>query len=281
MHSVMRDHKTYKLSKSATHLNSLMRGLEVLEAIAQAGGMQVKEIAHQLRINLSTCYHTLNTLEEAGYLVKQRDGTYVLGSKIPYLNNLFRQSIVPQQILWEGLQRLADLSGETVYLGSERNNAIEIQWVIESPKMVRVPDIYVGCNDYPHARLLPKAIMAFWPERKLDRFYQGYDFVPFTARTPLNLEQLKIQLEETRLRGYCYDDQEMYPGVCCLAAPIFQPDGNVASAYGIAVPHDRFAASKDYLIQILLEVSREVSCRLGGDGTPARRRGRKHGCQAV
>ena len=65
-------------SRTPTHrsgtIQSLRRGLQVLQAIADAGGRaSLTDIAHKLGLNFSTTHHLAKTLEEDGYLVQDED----------------------------------------------------------------------------------------------------------------------------------------------------------------------------------------------------------------
>ena len=44
------------------------------------------------------------------------------------------------------------------------------------------------------------------------------------------------QLEEARVRGYAWDDQERTVGVRCVAAPVFGYDGRVVATISVAAP---------------------------------------------
>ena len=65
---------------------SVQRGLWILELQAQhPRGLNAKQISLKLQLNLSTCYHLLNTLEHEGYMVKDSDSlSFKLGGKIGF-----------------------------------------------------------------------------------------------------------------------------------------------------------------------------------------------------
>src|SRR5262249_34775902 len=65
---------------------SLWRGRRILELLAaEPEGLLAKTISFRTGLNLSTCYHLLNTLIAAGYVVKQGDTQrFALTGKISY-----------------------------------------------------------------------------------------------------------------------------------------------------------------------------------------------------
>ena len=67
-------------------INSVQRELLILELLAQhQNGLNAKQVSQHLQINLSTCYHLLNTLIFSGYVVKDPDTLHFrLSGKIGY-----------------------------------------------------------------------------------------------------------------------------------------------------------------------------------------------------
>jgi hypothetical protein len=64
-------------------IQSVSRALRILEEVARSPRpLPVKVIARCCRLNLSTAYHLTRTLCYEGYLVRQADGGYVIGSEV-------------------------------------------------------------------------------------------------------------------------------------------------------------------------------------------------------
>ena len=78
---------------------SVQRALSVLNLLAEhPQGLSAREISAKLRLNISTCYHVLNTLLASGYLDRHpHSQVYLLGPQIPFLNNAFVQSLAKQE----------------------------------------------------------------------------------------------------------------------------------------------------------------------------------------
>ena len=79
--------QTTTTSSTKTDLiGSVQRALRILELLAKhPAGLNAKQIHQKLRLNLSTCYHLLNTLLVADYVVKDPDSLqFRLSGKIGY-----------------------------------------------------------------------------------------------------------------------------------------------------------------------------------------------------
>src|SRR5690349_3099802 len=99
-------------------INSLLRGLQILELLAtEPEGLLAKTVSFRTGLNLSTCYHLLNTLVAGGYVSKQPDTQrFALTGKISYpcYAALEQARIVPE--LQPHLQALREATRETSYL---------------------------------------------------------------------------------------------------------------------------------------------------------------------
>src|SRR2546421_10126807 len=80
-------------------LHSVQRALRVLNLIAEhPQGLSARDVSNLLLLNVSTCYHILNTLVSSGYLDRHpHNQTYLLGPQIPFLNNAFVQGLAGQE----------------------------------------------------------------------------------------------------------------------------------------------------------------------------------------
>lgn len=219
-------------------------------------GYEVKEISYGNKLNISTCYHILNTLQDEEYVIKKADGRYILGPKIPRLFNAFNKTATP---VLEVLNELHHETDETAYLVGVNDNRIIVQSAIESKQSLRVSPLYIGYNDNHHARATSKAIIAFWEEAEVNDFFAAYDFNGLTKKTPQTLEQIKVQLESIKNQGFSLEEEEFSIGVCGIAAPIMGPIGRPIGAFGLSLPKERYLLMKDKLIDKVVSSANKVS----------------------
>ncbi|GIM44971.1 IclR family transcriptional regulator [Collibacillus ludicampi] len=252
------------MQKSGTKIKSVMKALKILDLLGKnPNGLLIKDISIELKINLSTTYHLINTMLDLGYVMKTKDDIYLLGYRIPFLNNAYLQSLAPDTMLNNFLRELSDITLETAYLGKEHNNEVIIQNIIECPQAIKVNKLYIGYKDYPYARALPKAIIAFWPDSKIEQYFMGKTFEKLTESTPSNLDELMLDLYEIRKRGYSLDEEGFKKGICCIAAPVFDANKEPVAAYSVSLPHERYYKNRDKYVEKVCEIAKKASRYFG------------------
>jgi IclR family acetate operon transcriptional repressor len=97
------------------------------------------------------------------------------------------------------------------------------------------------------------------------RFGRG-ELRRFTVQSITTLDQLIAELLRVRARGYAYDDEEMHPGVRCLAAPVRGHLGQTVAAIGISGPIGRLTRERlPVLATAVRAAAQEVSLAMGFD----------------
>jgi IclR family acetate operon transcriptional repressor len=166
-------------------LKTVSRALKLLEWIGGVQGQDptVREAAEALGLNITTCYHVVNTLAAAGYLMRGPDRGLRLGPQVAVLYQAFHQSLQPARELLALLQDLGRKVRETVYLSTwDRGNVI-LQAVVEAPEALRVAGLYVGLRGAMHCRAGGKAILAYLSSDEVDAFIRENSLKAHTPMT--------------------------------------------------------------------------------------------------
>lgn len=223
-------------------IGSVQRALRIMELLAQyPAGLNAKQVSQKLSLNLSTCYHLLNTLMDSGYAIKDpQTFLFRLSGKIGYtiLAQAGPAQIVQQLI--PHVQALQEATLETAYLSLWDGAEITLSAIAESPRAVRVKSLTVGYTEANHASALGKAILAYFDETQLERYFSNRDLPAYTPNTLTDLTALKSYLPQVRQQGYSLDFEEYLPDVCCLGVPIFDAWGNVMASIAISLPTTRY-----------------------------------------
>jgi len=131
--------------KATTTLQTVERALAFLEAVAQARRPpRLKEVAQALSINVTTSYHLLNTLQLAGYVTRDSDGTLRIGSRAAILYQGLVRNFALGRELMPVIAELSASTGETTYIAALNHEKVIIQALVEGDQAVRVTGLYVG-----------------------------------------------------------------------------------------------------------------------------------------
>lgn len=244
----------------------LLKALEVLKCVGQQPEpLSLKDIALRVGMPKTSVFRYLRTFEAAGMIVhdKTRD-LYRIDTRIIGMINLGGEMERLRQICLPHMQRLCELSGETVNLGVMEGSDIVYLEIIESPHAGKL-QARVGRRHPVHTTAIGKAMLARMPEEErsaaLPRVLRQR-----TRRSILERQNLFIELEKIGRAGVAEDNSENEDGAICLGAPLFNASGAVIA--GISISALASAVSKDWKREMtphILTEAASISEQLGFD----------------
>lgn len=227
---------------------SLLRGLSVLEAMAEIGDpVGPGKLAEVTGLDKATISRLLATFTHAGYVVAEPGtGQSRLTSRVLRLSRGFLENVDLRTLARPHLAALRDTVNETAHLGVLDGTRVVYIDKLESLNSVRLVSA-VGQTMPVHTTALGKAMLATLPEQQRARFLGALDPAgePSTAgsaRTAL-LEELRVTAE----RGWSIDAAENEPNVVCVGAAIVDRGGSVVGAISISGPQFRMEDRLDEL----------------------------------
>lgn len=256
-------------------VGSLLHGLAVLDMFDhERTTVTVAEIARTLGLHRSNASRIAATLAAAKYLCPTGEpGQYRLAGKLAALGQLAQQQT---DLVAAGAQPLRDLVaelGETGHLGVRDGAQSVTISVVDGWKTVRMHS-YVGKRAPAHCSSMGKMLLAGLTETELDELYPGQALDRRTPNTITALPELKEHLAAARRARYIVDDQELEPDLCCVAAPVFGPRGQLVASLSISGPSSRInAESIPVIAGKVIRAAKSASDNLGApasiDGWPA------------
>jgi IclR family acetate operon transcriptional repressor len=221
-------------------VQSVVRSLELLEAVAGHAESGLLELANRTGLRPSTAHRLLATLVERGYVVQNpQNSRYRLGHRVVALAGRaedrmarLRASVQP----W--MRQILEQYDESTNLAVLDRFSVVYVDQLESSRAVRM-FTRIGSRVPAHATGAGKALLAFQPPPMLEELYAGEPFAELTARTITSADSLREELERVRHRGYALDREEYDDGVACVAAPIFDHTGETLAAISVSGPVDR------------------------------------------
>jgi IclR family KDG regulon transcriptional repressor len=230
-------------SKSAP-VGVVTKVLRILETLhASPSGLQLKDVAQQTTIHKSTAYRFLAHLENEGYVFRDGSGAYAIGVRLARLASGMSYQTTLRKMGRPILQQLWRATGETVNLGVLDGREVLYLDVMESSHTFRLVS-QVGSRRPLYCTALGKAMLAYIPEEEQEYFLSGIAFERLTPHTAKNMAQLKKDLLGIRQRGYSIDNEEVYLGSRCIAAPIFDSSAKIAGAVSVSGPTMRVSREK-------------------------------------
>ncbi|KGX91351.1 IclR family transcriptional regulator [Pontibacillus halophilus JSM 076056 = DSM 19796] len=225
---------------SQYEVSTLKKGLLILDALMEHGEMTMSEVMHHMKLNKTTAFRMLYTLEHMGYIHK-KGHSYQVSTKL----GTYKQS---HQLLvdWSSVPPLYELShelGETMYIGILDGTDVVTTQVVDGTHAMRIHS-QVGDRDPAHGSALGKAIVAFFDERKQRNYLQQLKWEKRTENTFDDEQLFLYHLKAIRNQGFAVDDEETEIGLRCIAAPIYH-NGEVVAAVALSGPASRIPKQQD------------------------------------
>jgi IclR family pca regulon transcriptional regulator len=241
-------------------INSIAKGLAVLEAFSEAGPLTLSKIAGALKSNNTTATRLCYTLAELGFIQKDEQKRYHLTPKILTLGHAYISGLAWYEVAQYYLERLFREVQETVSLSILEGS--EIIYVLRIRKRKYLPfDIQVGTKLPVYCTAMGKVLMAMGPPQKIQSILKGLEFKSLTARTITRSDKFLEELDRVRKKGYAINDEELSIGNRSVAAPILDEKGYAVAAIHIAVPTTEYSRSQmeKTLAPQVIKTAREIS----------------------
>lgn len=244
---------------------SLRRALSILTHFEtdQGDGFTVSELSDALDINKSTVSRLIRPLLSYHFLEEgERAGSYRLGWQNAHLGQRYLTHVRADRDMHPVLLNLSRRTRETVHLVRATPPQVVYIDKIDSPHAVRMFS-RVGNTQPMHCTSVGKSILAFSSEERL-RAVIATGLPPRTSATITSADNLRAELAMIRERGWAMDNVENEEGIRCVAAPIFDFDGDCDFALSVSGPVARITYEKAFQIApTVIEAANEISRRLG------------------
>lgn len=212
-----------------TEVPAVSSAVRILETLARRWPDVVTPatLVNELKLNRSTCYNIVGTLEQAGW-VSGRNGRpgWTLGPRLLMLTGVTDKikNVAAQQEIEELNQQL----GFVVFVAEqERGGGYRVVAVAERSSGVRVT-VSLG-DTFPFAApALMQSFLAWSNPGDVERLVKEHGLTPFTKYSITELEPLNKSLAEVRKRGYAESLQQFNLAQGGVAAPVFEASGKVS-----------------------------------------------------
>lgn len=244
-------------------VQSLVRALGVLRTVAASpDGLILRDVARAAGLPVSTAHRLLTTLEGERFVrANPETGAWTVGPEAFAVGQGFVRARDVAALARPRLRALAHRWGETASLYLEGGAGLVCIAQCESRQMVRAVARVGGVVGW-HCTAAGKAWLAAEDGPDLT----GITFTPVTPRTLRDVASLARAIDETRVRGWAIDDEELVEGVRCAAAAVRDHEGRPIAAVSVSGPigrvsHDALATLGPAVAAAAAELSRECGWR--------------------
>ena len=216
-------------------VQSVERVFDLLELITDAGGeVTLSELASSTDLPLPTIHRLLRTLVAKGYIRQLANRRYALGPRLIRLGEGASKQLgalaMPQ------LASLVDALGETSNMAVLDSDMVVYIAQVPSKHSMRM-FTEVGRRAHTHATGVGKAILAQLDNETVRSIVTRAGMPTPTGMSIGTFEDLIIDLDKIRERGYSIDEEEQELGVRCFAMAI--PNAPTPTAISVSGPVSR------------------------------------------
>jgi IclR family pca regulon transcriptional regulator len=225
-------HRRKTVQRSRYHVAALAHGLEVLKLLCEATELRQMDIARALALSPATVHRITATLVELDALQRDADsGRFRLS-----LGAIRRgySAVCAMELSDIAAPILHDLYGRleaNVHLGVIAGNEI-----INVLSLRRTDLIPMHGQRFPtYCTATGKVWLADLASQSKSDLISHLDMKPLGPNTHTSAKSLMRDLDEIRRCGYSVSDEEIYPGICGVGAPIRGGDGRVVAGVAASV----------------------------------------------
>jgi len=253
-------------------IKSLDRAMEVLEFLSEQQGKALTTIASEMGQSPATVYRILITLEGRGLVeFDSKEQIWHIGPKAFVIGSRFlrRTSLVDRArpiLRW-----LMTQTGETANLGAERDGYVLFLSQVETHSNIRA-FFPPGSLSPMHSSGIGKALLAEMDKDRLAQLTKDKQLEAFTEHTITNVSVLADDLSLTRTRGYAIDGEEKNLGMRCIAAPVFDVNGEAVAGISVSGPTSRVRPEDIMrLSDAVMKAAADLTAAIGGQAKRERR----------
>lgn len=250
-------------NQDKNHVKSIEKALDILLLFnTDTRELSHAEIARRMGWSTSTASRLLGTLLERDFLSKnEENGKYRLGNMIYYLGSVARRNSDIHECGVPVLEKLSQLTDETVHIFIRDGiNRVCIEQ-IESTKRVRISSD-IGKRDFLWVGSTGRVLLAFCPEEKREQLYQEIH----EAAPEVDIELLRKKVQRVKDEGFARKDGDWDRHCACIAAPFFDQRGICRGSLGVSVPDFRFPEDDSDYVRLVTEGAKEISIYMGWCG---------------
>ena len=238
------------------NVRAVERAVQILSSFDNEHAEQgVSEIAQTTGLHKATAHRIIMTLFNSGFLERTADGEkFRLGLRMVELGLGALHHLDVRRAAHPYMQKLVDDFQEICTLGVFDRGQVLFVEVVHSERSLTIA-ARVGRHLPAHCTSGGKVLLAFLPPAVVEPVLKA-PLASYTENTITSPARLREELEVVRQRGYALDNEEFEAGICAVAAPIRDIEGNVIAHMSMPGPTSRLTPERiPEIAQALMEAA--------------------------
>ncbi|SOC82461.1 transcriptional regulator, IclR family [Ensifer adhaerens] len=252
--------------KESGSVQSIHRALSILERLGECDdGLPLKEVAAQVGLPPSSAHRILTTLQRQRFVrFDQATMCWSIGVQAFVVGNAFARSRDMVSLAVPLMRRLMLATGETVNFFMQDGSEVVCMAQVQSQQMVRAISRPGGGAEM-HRSAAGKMILAHMSDDEVTAIIRKTGMNRYTEHTIVTQDDLRVELDKIRQRGFSVDNEEFSLGLRCIAAPIYDEAGIVHAAVSIAGPSSRISEARvETLGELVATCGKLITSEFGG-----------------
>ncbi|MFJ8065029.1 IclR family transcriptional regulator [Psychrobacillus sp. NPDC096426] len=252
--------KTDNFKQSGDYIQSLERGLQVIQAFSQENqALTISDVSKLTGLSRPTARRILLTLEHLGFAVSN-NSLFTLTARTLSLGYAYLSSNNKWSIAHSFMRDFVNQTGESCSISIlDGTDIIYVARV--STKRIMSINLDVGSRLPAYATSMGHVLLAYLPKERLEKYLESFDFEKFTDKTIVDKEQLLTMLEEVRENEWGGVDQQLEEGLRSIAVPLRDASGKVFAAFNCSVHAGRVSKEilRDEFLPLLKETAEKIN----------------------
>ncbi|MDQ0472024.1 IclR family transcriptional regulator [Labrys wisconsinensis] len=266
--AVAREGRSEAPSETAGGVQSLIRALSILDTLAESeDGLSLTALARAVGLPPSSAHRLLTTLQRKRF-VRFEPGamTWRVGVQAFVVGNAFARSREVVPFAMPFMRQLMDKTGETVNLYVPNDGQAICIAQVQSRQVIRAISRPGGTVPLQRSAA-GKAMLARMGRGEVEDILSAHGRRDPEEASAVDPSKLRAEIEAVRARGFALDDEEVAPGLRCIAVPILDEHGAAQAAMSIAGPITRLTDQRlARLAGMVVAAGEAVTREFGGGG---------------
>ena len=242
----------------------LERAFALLDMLAsQQDPVSLKEISERTGLHPSTAHRILHDLAVGRFVDRPQAGSYRLGMRLLELGNLVKARLDVRDAAIGPMRELYRVTNQPVNLSVRQGDEIVYIERTYSERSGMQVVRAVGGRAPLHLTSVGKLFLAHDDPQRVRAYSTRTGLTGHTRNSITDIAKLERELASVRALGIARDDEELEPGVRCMAAGVYDDQGKLVAGLSVSAPADRLEES---WLERVKSTAAQISSALGYRG---------------